>query len=69
MNYSEKIARLEEILNAMEHGALPLDKTLELYREGQSLVNECRAFLSSAEASIGKLDDDGRIVPFEEEER
>ncbi len=65
MNYSEKIARLEEILGAMERGALPLDETLELYREGREIVNECRAFLRSAEESIRKLDDDGTLSDFE----
>ena len=55
MDYSQKIARLEEILAQMERGALPLEKVLELYQEGQTLVAECRAFLDQAEKTVKKL--------------
>ena len=68
MDYSQKIARLEEILSQMERGALPLEKTLELYQEGQSLVCECRAFLNQAEKTVKKLEDDSSLSEFEEEE-
>ena len=68
MDYSQKIARLEEILSQMERGALPLEKTLELYQEGQTLVSECRAFLNQAEKTVKKLEDDGSLSEFEEEE-
>ena len=68
MDYSHKIARLEEILGQMERGALPLEKVLELYQEGQSLVSECRAFLGQAEKTVKKLEDDGSLGEFEEEE-
>ena len=67
MDYSQKIARLEEILSQMERGALPLEKTLELYQEGQSLVCECRAFLNQAEKTVMTLEDDGSLSEFEEE--
>ena len=68
MNYSEKMARLEEVLSTMERNALPLEETLELYREGQALVAECREYLTKAEGSIKKLEDDGTLTDFEREE-
>ena len=68
LNYSEKMARLEEVLNLMERNALPLEEILELYREGQSLVAECRDFLTKAEGSIKKLEDDGSLTDFEQGE-
>jgi len=68
LNYSEKMARLEEVLNLMERNALPLEEILELYREGQSLVTECRDFLTKAEGSIKKLEDDGSLTDFEQGE-
>ncbi len=68
MSYSEKMARLEEVLGTMERSTLPLEEILALYREGQSLVAECRQFLTEAEGSIKKLEEDGTLSDFEQEE-
>ncbi|MBP3837292.1 MAG: exodeoxyribonuclease VII small subunit [Pyramidobacter sp.] len=68
MEYSQKIARLEEILGSMERNVLPLEKVLELYQEGQKLVAECRDFLTKAEGTIKKLEDDGTLSDFEPKE-
>lgn len=68
VNYSEKIARLEEILQTMERGSVPLEQVIELYREGQAIVGECRDFLTKAEGSIKKLEDDGTLSDFHVEE-
>ena len=68
MDYSQKIARLEEILGSMERNVLPLEKVLELYQEGQKLVAECRDFLTKAEGTIKKLEDDGTLSDFEPKE-
>ena len=65
MEYSQKIARLEEILGSMERNVLPLEKVLELYQEGQKLVAECRDFLTKAEGTIKKLEDDGTLSDLE----
>ena len=65
MNYSEKVARLEEILASMERSALPLEKVLELYQEGQKLVAECRVFLTEAEGTIKRLEDNGELSDFD----
>ena len=65
MEYSQKIARLEEILGSMERNVLSLEKVLELYQEGQKLVAECRDFLTKAEGTIKKLEDDGTLSDFE----
>lgn len=68
MEYSQKIARLEEILGSMERNVLPLEKVLELYQEGQKLVAECRDFLTKAEGTIKKLEEDGTLSDFEPKE-
>lgn len=68
VNYSEKIARLEEILQTMERGSVPLEQVLELYREGQEIAGECRDFLTKAEGSIKRLEDDGSLSDFAVEE-
>ncbi|MGI6076238.1 MAG: exodeoxyribonuclease VII small subunit [Pyramidobacter sp.] len=64
MNYSEKIEQLEKILKEMESGAMPLEKTLALYEEGQKLIKQCRDYLAQAEGKISKLGDDGTLSDF-----
>ena len=40
MNYSKAIERLEEIVQALERGGIPLDETLKLYDEG-ARIGQC----------------------------
>lgn len=54
VKYSEKVARLEEILADMERGSVPSARDRELCREGEALVAECRGFLVRAEGAIKK---------------
>lgn len=65
MNYSEKIEQLEKILKDMESGAMPLEKTLALYEQGQKLIRECRDYLTQAEGKISRLDEDGTLSDFD----
>ena len=65
MDYSAKIARLEEILKSMERTAMPLEQTLALYEEGRQLMAECRKFLAEAESKVKKLGDDGALIDFD----
>ena len=64
MEYTEKVERLEKILQQIEHTAMPLEQTLALYDEAQQLLEQCRAFLSGAEKKIRKLEDDGSLSDF-----
>ena len=38
VSYSEAIQRLEEIVQSLERGGIPLDETLRLYEEGAKLL-------------------------------
>ena len=55
MNYSKAIERLEEIVQALERGGIPLDETLELYDEGAKLLNFCQQELASAEGKLNEM--------------
>ena len=46
------MARLEEILHALESGAENLDTSLKLYEEGVALIRSCSALLENAEQSV-----------------
>ena len=55
MNYSIAIERLEEIVQALERGGIPLDETLKLYDEGAKLLNFCQQELASAEGKLNEM--------------
>lgn len=55
MTFEEAMARLEEILNALETGSETLDASLKLYEEGISLIRASSQLLENAELSVKKL--------------
>ena len=52
MVFEAAIERLEEIVSMLESGDFPLDKSLELFEEGTTLVKECNKKLNSVEKSV-----------------
>lgn len=55
MNFENAIARLEQIVRALESGSAPLDDSLALFEEGVRLVKLCNDKLDSAETRIKLL--------------
>ena len=54
-SFEAALARLNEIVSALEDGTAPLDKSLALYEEGISLVRLCTEKLDAAEQQIKVL--------------
>ena len=52
LNFEESLARLEEIVRALESGEKSLDDSMKLYEEGVRLIRVCSSELESAEAKI-----------------
>ena len=52
LTFEAAIARLEEIVKALESGSAPLDESLSLFEEGVGLVKLCNARLDSAEQKV-----------------
>jgi len=50
--FESALARLEEIVKALEGTSSPLDETLTLYEEGVSLVRFCGNALDAAEQKV-----------------
>ena len=66
--FEDCLARLEQIVNELEKGELPLEKALGLFEEGVKLSNSCRKDLDEAEGKIELLmRQNGKLqpVPFE----
>ena len=63
MKFEEAMARLEEIVRALEGGAAGLDDSLGLFEEGISLVKLCNAKLEGAEQKVKLLSrgEDGNL--------
>ena len=51
--FEDNIARLEEIVTALEKGDAKLADSLKLFEEGTKLVHDCGALLDKADATLG----------------
>lgn len=54
-DYEKSIARLQEIVELLENGELPLDESIKLFEEGTKLSAECYKQLSMAEQKITQI--------------
>lgn len=54
------MAELEQIVQAMEGGQMPLDRLLDSYRRGAQLLDFCRNRLKAVEDQV-KLLEDGQL--------
>lgn len=52
LTYEEAIENLEDIVQELENGNVPLDKALELFEEGARLTSFCSKALDTAEQKI-----------------
>ncbi len=57
-SFEATLKRLEEIVDALEQGTVPLDQALDLYEEGITLSRECADRLKQAELRVRKLTKD-----------
>ena len=55
MSFEESLARLDEILRALESGEGNLDALLGLYEEGIGLIRDCSSKLDAAEQRVKLL--------------
>ena len=64
MTFEGALARLDEIVRAMENGQAMLDESLSLYEEGIQLIQFCSKALDDAEQKVKILQkgDNGELV-------
>ena len=55
MNFEEALQELENIINKLEAGEVPLDETITLYERGSELKKYCEKKLQSAEEKIQRI--------------
>ena len=64
-SFEESIARLEEIVGALEKGDVKLADSLKLFEEGTKLVTSCGKMLDEAEQQVVKLTKGADGAPVE----
>ncbi len=62
MTYEKALEKLEIIVEKLEQGSIPLEKSLQLYEEANKLAVYCKNCLDIAEQKIVRLTDDGTEV-------
>ena len=55
LTFEQALAKLEEIVSAIEEGEVSLEESIDKYAEGIELVKKCRAILDKAEEKIQLL--------------
>jgi exodeoxyribonuclease VII small subunit len=50
--FEECLTRLEQILEELEKGDIPLERSLQLFEEGMKLSTSCRKELEEAEGRV-----------------
>lgn len=61
--YEQALAELEQLVQAMEAGQMPLDRLLESYRRGAELLAFCRQKLQAVEEQV-KVLEEGQLKPW-----
>jgi len=55
ITFEQAISRLEEIVQALDGGELPLNESLRLFEEGVKLARECSKQLAEAQSKLETL--------------
>ena len=55
LTYEQAYKRLEEIVEKLENGSVPLEESMKLFEEGTKLVNFCNSKLNTAEQKFTQL--------------
>jgi exodeoxyribonuclease VII small subunit len=71
LSFEEGIKRLEDIVEQMEGGELPLESLMEKFEEGTRLAKVCQDQLAKAEVRIQQIEKNTagemKLKPFEAE--
>ena len=65
ITFEQQLARLEEIVAALEKGDAPLADSLKLFEEGTKLIAACSKQLDQAEQKVVKLTKGADGAPVE----
>lgn len=55
MTFEQALAALEQIVDDLERGDVPLDQSIRIYERGEALKAHCDGLLKAAEAKVEKI--------------
>ena len=55
LSFEQALEQLESIVESLEQGNVPLDKSISYYERGEALRNHCRKLLQVAEDKVEKI--------------
>lgn len=55
LTYEQAYKRLEEIVEKLENGSVPLEESMKLFEDGTKLANFCNSKLNAAEQKFTQL--------------
>lgn len=55
LTYEQAYKRLEEIVEKLENGSVPLEESMKLFEDGTKLANFCNTKLNAAEQKFTQL--------------
>ncbi|GEM_PF-837871 len=55
-SFEEKLAKIEELLNMLNDESVNLEQSVELYKNGMTLLKEAREILDNAKLTINEFD-------------
>ena len=61
-SFEATIAELETIVSQMESGNLPLEQSINAYKRGAELLQNCQKFLLDAEQQVRILTDGNKLA-------
>jgi len=61
LSFETAYAELENIINKLESGELPLEESVTLFERGRQLSDYCQNLLDKAELRVNQLSGDGKI--------
>lgn len=67
--FEASMARLEQIVRAMERGDVALEESLRMFQEGTELVRNCQKLLDDAQQQVRKIMTAADGSPVEEDFR
>ena len=68
-SFEQNMARLEQIVRAMERGDVALEESLKLFQEGTELVRSCQKLLDEAQLQVKMIMTASDGSPVEEDFR
>lgn len=55
MSFEQALGALEDIVQQLESGSVPLDQSIALYERGEALRKHCQARLDAAQQRIERI--------------